>query len=101
MAHGGSQARGPVRATDASLYHRNSNVGSKPQQQPTAQLMATLGLDPLREARDQTHSLMDTTQIHFGCAMKGTPQINNLDFRGLMEEGDSLGKGPNAGAGTC
>ena len=29
--------------------------------------------DPLSEARDQTHNLMDTSRIHFCCATAGTP----------------------------
>ena len=31
-------------------------------------------LNPLNEARDRTHILMDTSQIHFCCAMTGTPE---------------------------
>ena len=31
--------------------------------------------DPLSEARDQTHSLMDTNQIHFHCVTMGTPEF--------------------------
>ena len=31
-------------------------------------------LNPLSEARDQTHNLMVTSQIHFHCATTGTPQ---------------------------
>ena len=30
-------------------------------------------LDPLSEARDQTHVLMDSSQVHFCCAAVGTP----------------------------
>ena len=44
-------------------------------------------LDPLREARDRTHILMDTSQIHFRWATKGTPilqilheTLNNIFF---------------------
>ena len=33
-AHGSSQARGPIRATDAGLCHGHSNSGSKPHLQP-------------------------------------------------------------------
>ena len=36
-----SQARGPIRATAASLHHSYSNAGSKPHLQPTPQLVAT------------------------------------------------------------
>ena len=41
MAYGGSQARGPIGATDAGLHHSHSNTGSKPRLQPTPQLTAT------------------------------------------------------------
>ena len=41
MAYGGSQARGPVGAAAAGLYHSHSNTGSEPCLQPTPQLMAT------------------------------------------------------------
>ena len=42
MAYGGSQARGPIGATAASLHHSHSNAWSKPHLQPTPQLTATL-----------------------------------------------------------
>ena len=35
LAYGGSQAKGPIRATAAGLHHSNSNVGAKPHLQPT------------------------------------------------------------------
>ena len=41
-AHGGSQARGQIGATAASLYHSHINAGSEPLLGPTPQLMATL-----------------------------------------------------------
>ena len=30
-------------------------------------------LNPLSEARDRTHVLMDTSQVHYGCTTVGTP----------------------------
>jgi len=39
-AYGGSQARGQIRATVASLRHSHSNAGSEPRLQTTPQLMA-------------------------------------------------------------
>ena len=50
VAHGGSQARGWMRATAAGLCHSHSNLGSKPHLQPTPQLTATWILNPLSEA---------------------------------------------------
>ena len=37
MAHGGSQARGQIRAAAAGLHHRHSNAGSEPCLQCTPQ----------------------------------------------------------------
>ena len=34
-------------------------------------------LNPLREARDRTHHLVVTSQIHFHCTTTGTPPIYN------------------------
>ena len=50
-AHGGSQARGQIKATAAGLGHGHSNVGSEPHPQPTPQLTATL--DPQPDERGQ------------------------------------------------
>ena len=40
-ASGGSQARGPIRVTAASLGHSYSNAESEPHLRPTPQLTAT------------------------------------------------------------
>ena len=40
MAHGGSQARAPIRAVAADLHHSHSNKGSEPLVKTTPQLMA-------------------------------------------------------------
>ena len=63
--YGNSQARGRVRATTAGLHHSHSKARSKPRLQPTPQLMATLDLNPLSEARDGTRILMDTSQVRY------------------------------------
>ena len=44
MAYGGSQARGPIGATAASLHHSQSNSRSEPRLHPVPQLMAMLDL---------------------------------------------------------
>ena len=49
----------------AGLHHSHSKMGSEPRLQPTPQLMATPGLNPLSEARDQTCVLMDTSRAHY------------------------------------
>ena len=41
-AYGGSQARGPIGATAAGLYHSHSHAGSEPHLRPTPQLTAVL-----------------------------------------------------------
>ena len=33
-------------------------------------------LNPAREARDRTHVLMDTSQVHYHLAMTGTPEAH-------------------------
>jgi len=42
MAYGSSQARGPNRTLDASLYQSHSDLGLELHLQPTLQLMAML-----------------------------------------------------------
>ena len=63
MAHGGSQARGrnwtyrsEPGIRDVSTY--------EPRLRSTSQLTQHHILNPLREARDQTRVLMDTSQVH-------------------------------------
>ena len=73
MAYGGSQARGLTGATAADLRHNHSNARSEPHLQPTPQLMATLVLSPLSEARGGTHNLMVPSRICFCCTTTGIP----------------------------
>ena len=63
VANGISQARGPIRATAASLCHSHSNAGSELCLQPTPQRKAILDPQPLSKARDQTHILMDPSRV--------------------------------------
>ena len=77
MAYGGSQARGPIGATAASLCH--SNIRLELCLQPTLQLTETQDPYPLRKARDQTLNLNVPSWIHFWCDMTGTPSISSLD----------------------
>ena len=67
MAHGGSQARAPCHSTampDLSCVHDPHHSSQQCQI-----------LNPLSEARDQTHKLMVTSRVHFRCAMTGTPVV--------------------------
>ena len=50
-AYGDFHAKGPIRATAASLHHSHSNAGSQPQLRPTPQL--TVALDPQSTKRGQ------------------------------------------------
>ena len=59
MAYGGFQARGPMRATAASLHH--SQI-----------------LKPLGELRDPTHNLMVPSWINFCCTTMETPQFGEF-----------------------
>ena len=52
MAYGDYQARGPVGAIAAGLYHRHSNSGSEPCLPPTPQLMATPDPYPTEQGQE-------------------------------------------------
>ena len=75
MACGGSQVRGWIGTTAAVLCHSHSNSRSEPCLQPTPRSWQRRIFNPLREARDQTHILMDASQICFHWATMGTPTI--------------------------
>ena len=61
------------------LYHRSQ------------QLLNHWILNPLREAKDWTHILMDTSQIHFPWATMGTPHCDHSKSR-LSKSKDLLKK---------
>ena len=69
-AYGSSQAKGWIGGTAVSPSHSHSNTVSKPHLWPTPQLMATLDPNPLNGARDGTHILMNTSQVHFRCTTR-------------------------------
>ena len=71
MAYGGTQARGWIRATDAS----HSNTGSEPGLWPTPQPTQCWILNQLSEPRNRTCNFMVTSQIHFCCTTVGTPGL--------------------------
>ena len=64
-AYGGSQARGPIRATAASLHRRSDPSHVCDLHHSSWQHRI---LDPRSEARDGTCVLMDGSQVHFCCA---------------------------------
>ena len=51
VAYGGFQARGPIGAIAAGLYHSHSNIRSEPHLQPTPQLMATPDPQPTEQGQ--------------------------------------------------
>ena len=76
LFYGGSQARGRIGATTASLHHSHSNMGSEPCLQPTPQLTATA--DPLltdqgQGSNPQCH--VPSQILLFCCATMGTPKM--------------------------
>ena len=78
MAFGGSQARGPIGAVAASHAPATatwdpSHVCDLDHSSQQSQIP-----NPLREARDRAHILMDTSKIHFHCTTTGTPHL--IDF---------------------
>jgi len=56
------RSRGRIEAVAAGLCH--SNMGSKPHLQPTPQFTTRQILNPLSETGDQTHILMEPSQVH-------------------------------------
>ena len=55
------------------LHHSHSKAKFKLCLQPIPQLRATQIFNPLSEARNQTHILMDTSWVHYHWATTGTP----------------------------
>ena len=77
--YGGSQARGPIGATAASLHHSHSNVRSELSVTYTiAHGNHAMILNPMSEARDRTSNLMVPSQICFYCTTTGTPWNGGL-----------------------
>ena len=65
MAHGGSQARGPIGAVAVGLHQSHSNrIQASSATYTTAHGNAG-SLTQLSEARDGTHVPRDTSQVHY------------------------------------
>ena len=84
MAHGGSQARGQIGAVAASLHHSQRTQDLSHLCNLHHSSRQCWILNPLREARDQTHNLMFPSQIHFHCATTGTPTLFILLFTAAL-----------------
>ena len=79
-AHGGSQARHPIRATAAGLQHSHSHAGSEPHETHTTHSSRQCWiLNLLSEARDQTCFLMDTGRIYLHCNTTASPATFSFD----------------------
>ena len=78
-AYGSFQTRGQIRATAACLHHITiqdpSHVCNLHHSSQQRQI-----LNPLREARDQTHNLLVPSLISFHCTTIGTLIIFHLTF---------------------
>ena len=70
MVYGGSQARGLIGATAASLHHSHAMQDSGQICNLHCSSRQHWILNPLSRARDQTHILMEMSQIHFCCATR-------------------------------
>ena len=79
MAHGGSQARGLIGAVAAGLARATATPDPSHICNPYHSSQQCRILNPLSEARDQTHNLMVPCRIRFCCATVGIPLL--LIFR--------------------
>ena len=78
-AYGGSHARGPIRTVAAGLHHSHSHTRSEPWLWPIYHSSQHCRiLNPLSEARDRTHVLMNISQIRVCWAATGTPYFQFL-----------------------
>ena len=89
MAHGGSQVRGPFRATAPGQYHSHSNTGSEHVCKLHHSSWQCQILNPLSKARDWICKLMDPSRIRFHSATTGKPQksFSNLKIEGGFSPG--------------
>ena len=78
-AYGSSPVRDWIGATAVGLRNSHSNAGSQQRLRPTLHFTAMQDPHPLSEARDQTHILMNTSQIRFHCTTMGTLNFSFLN----------------------
>ena len=75
VAYGRSQARCHIWAAVAGLRHSHTNTRTELHLWPIPQLTAKSS-SPMREARGWTHILMDTSQVCYHWATRGTLKCN-------------------------
>ena len=73
MAYGSFQAGVRIAAVTASL-HNSHRAELHLQPAPQAHSRQRWILNPLREVRDQSRILMNTSRVHYHGAMTGTPR---------------------------
>ena len=73
-AYGSSQARGPIGASTATATATATQDPSWVCDLPHSSRQCWI-LNPLSEARDQTHILIDTCQVHYHWATVWTPSL--------------------------
>ena len=95
-AHGSSQARCRIRATAAGLYHSHSMQDQSHVYNLHHSSWQRQIPDPLSKASDQTHILMDTSQIHFHCTTTGT--LLHFIFYLFFKGGCTMQKFPGQGS---
>ena len=81
MAYGSSQDRDPIKTAASGLCHNHNNARSKLCLWPTTELVQSL--NPLSEARGQTHILMDASWAPYHWAMMRSPDTWLLIFEVL------------------
>ena len=71
-----SQAKGLIRAAPATLHHGHSNMDPSCICDPHHNSWQLCIPNPLREARDRIHILVDTSWVHYCWATTGNPHIH-------------------------
>ena len=71
----GPLARGRIGAVAASLHHSYSNVGSEPGLRPNHSSWQRWILNPLRETRDRTRVLVDTSRVREPLSHSGNSHL--------------------------
>ena len=87
VAHRGSQARGPIRATAAWPMPQPQQLRIRATSDPHHSSWQRQILNSLSKARDRTHNLMVPSRIHFRCTTMGIPDRSYFyHFHLMMKE---------------
>ena len=93
-AYGSSQVRSWIGAAPTGLCHSHSNSNARlnPSLWLTLQLIAVLDPQPNEQGQDQTHILMDTSQVRYHWVTTGTPLYSLLSHINIHEDGASTSR---------